>query len=200
MTVRFFLLLALAMTAACSSTATRFWTIEPASGVAPAVSTGAGTPVQIAAVHVPLAIDRLEVVQHDATNRVQVLDFDRWSAPPGDLIRRALTQDLVARLPPGSVVFPDASAPAGTRSVVVDMLDLRRVGGEYIAQMSWSVTRASADRPEQLVLRAPAGAGDVAAQTEALGRITAALADAIARWMSRPRQGPPSAPAPALRP
>lgn len=181
MTIKPLLLVPLALVAACSSTATRFWTIEPLAGVAPppVPATRGVLPVQIAAVHVPIAIDRLEIVQHDVADRVTVLDFDRWSAPPGDLVRRALTQDLVALLPSGSVIFPDAPAPAGTRAIVVDILDLRRVADRYVLQLSWSAAgRAPVSHP--LRLEAPAGVGDVAAQTEALGRMTADLAAAIA--------------------
>ena len=174
-----FLLAALATTAACSSTPTRFWTIEPVSGIAPVAPMHRVAPVQVAAVHVPLAIDRLEVVQHDAANQVKVLDFDRWSAPPGDLIRRALTQDLVARLPAGSVVFPDAPPAPGTRSIIVDVLDLRPDANGYVAQLSWTLAGPDA-RPRNYTLRADAPPADVAGETAALGRITAELSDRIA--------------------
>lgn len=174
----------LALLAACSgSTPTRFWTIEPLAAT-PVAPTHAIAPVQIAAVHVPLAVDRLEVVSHDAANRVTVKDFDRWSAPPGDLIRRALTEDLVSRLPAQSVIFPDQPAPAGTRAVSVDVLDLRQAGGAFVMQVAWSVDAAPETR-QQLRLSAPAGAGDVAAQTEALGQMTGHLADAIAQALLR---------------
>lgn len=179
MTHRALLLLPLAAIAGCSSTPTRFWTIEPVAATAPVPSRADTAPIQIAAVHVPVAIDRLEIVQHDEADRVKVLDLDRWSAPPGDLLRRALTQDLLAQLPAGSVIFPDAPAPAGTRRIVVDVLDLRRVGDRYVMQLSWSVTPRPGS-PHALRLEAPAGTGDVAAQTQALGEMTAQLAADIA--------------------
>ena len=173
------LLLLLPALTGCSSTATRYWTIEPVAPPSP-VSPRAMAPVQVVAVHVPLAIDRLEIVQHDQADRITVRDFDRWSAPPGDLLRRALTQDLVARLPPGSVVFPDAAAPAGTRAITVDLLDLRQSPEGFVLQLSWTIG-APSPRSHPLRLQAPAGAGDVAAQTQALARMTADLAAAIAQ-------------------
>ena len=176
------LLLPLAL-AGCSSTATRFWTVEPVGGVAPAAAVANIAPIQITAVHVPLAIDRLEVVRHDAADRVKVLDFDRWSAPPGDLLRRALTQDLVAQLPPGSVVFPDSPAPAATRRIVVDVLDLRQTGDRYAIQLSWAMTTPNGP-PHQLRLEAPLGEGDVAAQTDALGSMMAQLAGDMASTLT----------------
>ena len=183
MTIKAFPLVPLVLVAACSSTATRFWTIEPIAAVAPPTARP-GLPIQIAAVHVPLAFDRLEVVQHDVANQVQVLDFDRWSAPPGDLLRRALTQDLVTLLPPGSVIFPDAPAPLTTRAVVVDILALRQSADRLEMQLSWSVA-GKPTTPHQLTLSAPAAPGDVAAQTEALGRMTGELAGHIVAELPR---------------
>jgi hypothetical protein len=178
-------LVALAMLAGCSSTPTRFWTVEPISAVAPPTAGRSLAPVQVTAVHVPLAIDRLEIVRHDSANRVTVLDFDRWSAPPGDLLRRTLTQDLITRRPTGSVVFPDAPAPPGTRAITVDILDWRQDGDRYLLQLSWAVAGKDAVS-HPLSLRTPAGAGDVAAQTEALGRLTAELSDRIVTALGGP--------------
>ena len=178
-------LLLLAPLAGCASTPTRFWTIEPVA-LSRAAAPRAGAPIQVVAVHVPLAIDRLEVVQHDAANRIAVRDFDRWSAPPGDLIRRALTQDLIRLLPADQVILPDAPAPTATRRISVDILDFRRSGDRYVMQASWSVAAAS-PLPHPLVLAAPAGAGDVASQTAALDQITGDLASAIVRDLDRSR-------------
>ena len=165
------------------SSTTRFWTIEPVSA-APIPAGRAIAPVQVVAVHVPLAIDRLEIVQHDAANRIAVHDFDRWSAPPGDLMRRALTQDLIGRLPAGSVVSPDLPAPPRTRGIVVDLLDLRQEGSAFVMTVGWSSTGPAPVR-RQLQLDAPAGAGDVAAETQALGTLVGQLADSIAEALTR---------------
>ena len=165
----------------CSSTATRFWTIEPIA-IPSSASHRAIAPVQVVAVHLPLAIDRLEIVQHDRADRVIVHDFDRWSAPPGDLLRRALTQDLVAQLPPGSVIFPEAAAPAGTRTITIDVLDLRQSADGFVMQLNWSVGSPT-PRMHEVRLQAPLGAGDVVAQARALARMTADLALVIAEGL-----------------
>ncbi len=177
------LILLLALGACGSSSPTRYWTIEPVSGTAPRPATAIAS-VQVLTVHVPLAIDRLEIVQHDAANRVTVSDFDRWSAPPGNLIRKTLTQDLAARLPAGAVIFPDLPAPKDTRAIIVDLLDLRLVGGTLQADMAWRSPTTPTIAGQQR-FEAVAGAGDVAGQTEALGQIVAQLADAVAADISR---------------
>ena len=165
--------------AGCASTPTRFWTVEPLAGTAPPVGMRIAAPVQIAAVHMPLAIDRLEIVQHDTANRIKVLDFDRWSAPPGDLLRQVLTQDLIGQLPLGGVILPGAPAPTGTRAIVIEVLDLRQDGDSFAMQLSWSFAGKPVD-PHIVLLKAPAGAGDPAALTAALGQMMAALATDIA--------------------
>ena len=165
--------------AGCASTPTRFWTVEPVMGAAPPAGSRTAAPIQIAAVHMPLAIDRLEIVQHDTANRVKVLDFDRWSAPPGDLLRQVLTQDLIGQLPAGSVVLPGAPSPVGTRGIVVEVLDLRQSGDEFAMQLSWSFAGKPV-QPHVLTLQAPAGTGDPAALTQALGAMMAQLAADIA--------------------
>lgn len=164
--------------AGCASSPTRFWTIEPAPPLAALLTAATTAPVQIAAVHLPLALDRLEVVRHDEADRIEVLDFDRWSAPPGSLMRTALTQDLAALLPAGRVVFPEAPTPPNARRIVVDVLDLRRTADGYAMQVSWSLL-PQPGRSRQLSLAAP-GSDDVAGQTRAISAMIGQLASDIA--------------------
>lgn len=124
-------LLVACVVAACGrSPEPRLWTLDAVAPVAP--RTTATTPLRVDAVHLPLALDRPELVERRGANRVTVHDFDRWSAPLGDLVRRTLTQDLMARLPAGSVIFPDAPKTAATRSLVVDVLDWRPAVGGWV--------------------------------------------------------------------
>ena len=177
----------LALAGCAGSTPTRFWTIEPVNEAAAAAPAGRPIgPVRVDAVHVPLAIDRLEVVQHDVENRVTVHDFDRWSAPPADLIQRTLTQDLQSRLPDGSVIFPASPKPAGAIGIGVDILDVRQTVDGYAMQVSWTAAASPGTATpvrRQLDLRA-AGGADVAGQTNALGRMVGQLADSITQTLS----------------
>jgi hypothetical protein len=164
----------------CASSSTRFWTIEPAAAP-PTASIRTTAPIKVAAVHLPLALDRLEVVRHDAVDRVQVMDFDRWSAPPGALMRTALTQDLAARLSPGAVVYPDAPAPKGTRRLVVNIVALARTADGYTLQLSWSML-PQPGLARQLHLNAP-GTDDVAGQVRAVSLMIDQLARDIANTL-----------------
>ncbi|MGI4880399.1 MAG: PqiC family protein [Janthinobacterium lividum] len=186
--------LALALAACGHSQATRFWTLDPVpppgAQLPDAALPGAMRPVRVAAVHIPLALDRAEVVQPGGADRLAVRDLDHWGAPLGSLVRLALTRDLVARLPAGAVVFPDAPASTPARSVVVDVLALGSDGGDYRLEVGWTLLGpdglAVAARG-QARLATPLAGPDVAAQVAATGRLTGQLADRIVQMLAQAR-------------
>jgi hypothetical protein len=91
---------------ACRSVPSRLFTLEP---VIPASSAHAypGPPIRIDAVHIPPALDRIEIMNEIAPGEFGISDVDRWAAPLGQLTRQALSADLIARLPPGRVIYPN---------------------------------------------------------------------------------------------
>jgi uncharacterized lipoprotein YmbA len=140
--------------------------------------------VQLGAVRVPAALDRPEVVAQDAAHRLSVRENDRWGAPVGQMMRRALAQDLLARLPAGAFVLPDAPAPDGTRGIVVTVLDLRaEPGGRLTLQGSWTLTAGQPARAvltQEVALSEPMSSRDSSAIADALSRALGHLADRIA--------------------
>lgn len=88
--------------------------------------------------HIPPAYDRPEVVRRTGPYTVTLSDRDRWAAPLGDLVRRTLTQDLAARLPPGAVIFPDAPKPAQAEGLVVDILSIASGPEGVVMETSWT--------------------------------------------------------------
>jgi uncharacterized lipoprotein YmbA len=107
---------------------------------APAVRAAyAGPPIQVRAVRLPPQFDRPEVLDDGGGGAVTPRSFAQWAAPVGELSRSALTSDLVARLPEGQVIYPDAPAPAGALLISVDILDAHIAGGAGSAEASWSV-------------------------------------------------------------
>ena len=198
-------LIALALTGAalagCAGAKTQFYTLDPAvGGPAPAYAAAyAGPPVRIDAVHVPPALDRLELVEPDGANAVKVRDLAHWAAPLGEMARRVLTQDLAARLPQGSVVFPDSPKPQGARGIVVDMLALSPGADGVTLDASWSVlpgARGGALRQRQARLTTAA-----AAQPAAISALIGQLADRIAADLAsappEPAASPPQPASPA---
>jgi uncharacterized lipoprotein YmbA len=87
----------------------RFYTLRevpPAAGVE-AASTGSNPAIRVTRVRIPAELDRVELVQRvDDSDRLRIADQDRWAAPLEDMIRRVLSIDLQARMPPGRMTAP----------------------------------------------------------------------------------------------
>lgn len=177
-----------ALTGCGHSAPTRVFTLAAAAPVSAPTASYAGAPFRVDAVRLPMALDRLEVVQQSGAEELTVHDLAHWGAPPGDLARLALTQDLVARLPAGAVIYPDAPKPPGAASLVVDVLVFQRSAQGYVLDASWTLTPTSqgpsqthAPLRRELRLTDPGAPGaDAGAEAAALSRLLGQLADAIA--------------------
>ncbi|WP_321924868.1 PqiC family protein [Paraburkholderia guartelaensis] len=173
----------LGITACGHSAPTRYVTLNATPAQAP-LATAAMAPVQLSAVHIPAVLDRPEVVTHVAPNPLAVDDNDRWGAPLGQMMRSTLAQDLLPRLPAGAFVFPDAPAPAGTRTLVVTVLDCNAsAGGTLTLQVAWTLLAGQPARTtmsQEAALSAQVEGHDAAAQAAALSRVLGELADRIA--------------------
>jgi uncharacterized lipoprotein YmbA len=174
---------AVTLLAGCAtSPAVQFYTLAP---VAPQQNPPhvAGAPLQVAAAHIPPALDRQEMVRRSSSNKLEMSDTNRWGAPLAQMVRRVLTQDLAQRLPQGMVVFPDEPAPPETKAIVVDILrfDADADGTvKFIA--SWSLLPAGsggAPVSRQVQFNELAGAEGYADQARAMSRVLARLADDI---------------------
>lgn len=161
---------------------TRFFTLDPLppSGAAPASRIA---PVQLEAVHIPPALDRPEMVTQVGANRLKLSEQDQWAAPFGEMMRRALAQDLLSRLPAGAFVLPEAPRPEGARGLVVNVLQLQtEAGGRTDLQASWTLI---AGHPRRAVLTrtvslSVTASGDAQGQAGAVSRLLGQLADQIA--------------------
>ncbi len=184
---------------ACASTPTKLYTLDAAAPSAPAAGRTV-LPVRIDAVHIPANLDRPQIVQEAGGNRVILHDFAEWSAPLGSQMRKVLTQDLAARLPLGSVTYPDAPKPPLGRGLVVDVLAISHDGGQAVMDVSWTLTvdaRATAAGPlgggpaaiaytgRTLRLTSPSAGGDAASVPADVSALLSRLADSIAADLSR---------------
>jgi uncharacterized lipoprotein YmbA len=164
---------------------TRFYVLSP---VGPAGATAGavyrGAPIRVIAVHVPPTLDRPELVRSIDADEVALRDFDRWAAPLGDLARQALTQDLLDRLPPGAVLFPDVQTASVHRDLVLDILAFSQTHGVGVLDISWTLLAPpGSSRPLTGTVRltAPALAAGAEGEAELLSRLLAQAADQIAR-------------------
>ena len=85
-----------AAAAGCATAPSRFYTLDSTAtaGDAPA----ARYAVIVGPVSVPASVDRSEMVVQVAPNRVEIDEFNRWAAPLGEAIARAVAGDLAVLL------------------------------------------------------------------------------------------------------
>jgi uncharacterized lipoprotein YmbA len=154
-----------------------FLTIDAAPPASAPLATYRGAPLRVPSVHVPVTLDRPEFIRQPAAGTLAVDDFARWSAPLGALARETLIRDLVARLPAGSVLAPDAAPVRPEVVVQTTVLDFTPAGD--MATMTVSYRTGAAPLPRVVQLRAPlAGATPVDA-ARAWGALIGQLADRI---------------------
>ena len=184
MTVRWLALTLAMLLAGCgSSPKTQFYTLDPVPPQG-ASRAAAAVPVQVAAVHIPPALDRQEMVRETAPHQLDVSDQNRWGGALDASIQRVLTQDLAQRLPPSGVVLPQEPAPQRHDAIVVDILQFDEdASGQVIFDGSWSLTASGADTPltrRHLRLSARAGSNSYSDQVAAMSHVLGALSDNIA--------------------
>lgn len=161
---------------------TRFFTVDPAPP-ASRVAQASMAPVQLDAVHIPAVLDRPQIVTRIAPGRLKLDDQHHWGAPLGQLLRQALAQDLLERLPRGAFVLPEAPRSQGVRGLVVNVLALQGDGrGRVRLLASWSLldTSGKVVLTRDVDLSAPAPTGLAPAEAAAVSRLVGELADRMA--------------------
>jgi uncharacterized lipoprotein YmbA len=170
----------------CQSAPTRLFALNP---VAPASIPGPyhGPAIRVEVVHVPPALDRIEISSEVAPGEFRVNELDHWVAPLTQITRQVLTADLMARLPQGRVIFPHLAGPAGAIGINVDLLSFRADReGVATLHVSWvGIADASQPRCEgTMVLQTTQAGVTPAATANALSTLLAQLADRIVAELS----------------
>ncbi len=133
-----FLGVALELNACGTSAQSRFYTLgSTATGIS---SSASGPKVLVGPVAIPAAVDRPEMVVQVPPNGVEVEEFNRWAAPLGDLIARAVAADLAMQL--GSSEITSASLanfnPAYKVAINLQRFDSVK-GQEAVIEAVWTV-------------------------------------------------------------
>jgi len=184
-------LIALLLASCGSSPKTQYFTLAPVPASEHRASISA--PVTVAAVHVPPALDRREMVRRTGANSVDIREQDRWTAPLGDLVREVLARDLEARLPQDKVVTPQSPAPPHTQQIVVSLAQFGPdAAGKVVLDGDWSLL--DGDREKLLLRRNVAfetaasrrGAdGQAAAMSQLVGQLAEDIAATLGQRVSR---------------
>ncbi|AOI77745.1 PqiC family protein [Burkholderia sp. NRF60-BP8] len=187
--------------AACSSPPARFYTLSPADAAAP-LRTAPANPaflIEVPSVGVPEQVARNQLVVQKNAAQVDVLEQERWASPPADEIRRALSDDLAARL--GTIDVANSAYPAGVpvyrisvnvqrfeswpgkRAAIDAVWSVRSLATQAVMTCRTSVAEPVADGYDALV----------AGHRRALDAIAAQAADGVRAMAAR--RGAPAAPA-----
>ena len=167
---------------ACHSAPTRIYSLDP---VVPAmrIDTYQAPALRVDTLSVPASWDRIEILSLSGSGKLEISDFDHWSAPLAQLARQTLSDDLDQRLPSGSVIFPRLPKPDGALGIYVDILEFTIVASQASMQASWlivptagsqSAKRSVASLHESMISKEPAAVAH--AWSELIGQ----LADRIA--------------------
>ena len=182
--MRWFVAIAVISAAACGrSPPTHFYSLAADKGAARHYS---GPPVRLEAVQVPPSLDTQHIVRHTSPYALSFVQHERWSDALGYLMRQALAQDLVTRLPDGALIYPDAPKPDGALGITVEVLSLVELDGVITLDASWSLLTPTT--PHVIGRHQKSWTekvnGTSASTSEGLSRILARLADDVADSLS----------------
>ncbi len=168
-----------------SAPAQRFYTLgnqAPAAGQ----PLPTGVAVKIAALTIPELVDRPQIVLRTTSNRVAVLDNQRWAESLKTGIVRVLATDLAAQL--GTPVIGTPADRAGGKGELLVSIDITRfdsaLDGMVQIDARWTVRGSTESAATSAVASAQEASGAtldevVAAHDRALGRIAAQIAATV---------------------
>jgi uncharacterized lipoprotein YmbA len=176
---------------ACTSTQSRFYTLNSlsASGIVPAAAAEQGPVIGVGAVTFPKYLDRPQIVTRASRNQLTLSEFDRWAEPLQDNVSRVLAENLALLIPTDHVMLQD-----WPRSVNVDYQVRVEVlhfdgwlGGESVLLALWSILDGS-ERPlmsQRASINAPVGGHDYEAMALAMNQMIESLSRDIATGIQR---------------
>lgn len=187
----------LAALAACSSPASRFYTLS-AGDTSPAAVRTASNPaflIEVPPVDVPPQVAKNQFVVQTGPTQVQVLEQERWASLPGDEIRRALSSSLTQQLGTIDVFgtpYPD-QVPVYRISVNVQRFE-SWPGSHALIDAVWSVraVRTQAVLTCRSVVSEPvSGSYDALAEghRRAVQQISTEIAAAVRNLAAAPARG-----------
>jgi len=178
------LVIALMASTGCARSATpKFYSLSSTStpvGVAPA-----NLAVLVGPISIPAGVDRPEFVVQDGANKVDIEEFNRWSAPLNDSIAKVVAGDLSVLLgTPDVATSPLANFNAAYR-VTIDVQRFDSIRGQGVMlDAVWVVRKANGATQSGRTVAHETVQGDgfdalAGAHSRALGRMSADIATAI---------------------
>jgi uncharacterized protein len=173
----------IAITGCGTSAPPKFYSLSSTStpiGVAPA-----NLAVLVGPISIPAGVDRPEFVVQNGANRVDIEEFNRWSAPLNDSIAKVVAGDLSALLgTPDVATAPLAYFNAAYR-VTIDVQRFDSIRGQgAMLDAVWVVRKANGDTRSGRTVAHETVQGDgfdalAAAHSRALATMSADIATVI---------------------
>jgi uncharacterized protein len=126
---------------ACHSAETRIYGLDPGMP-ATRIDTYQAPALRIDTLNVPASWDRMEILSLSAAGKLEISEFDHWSAPLAQIARQTLSDDLDQRLPSGSVIYPRLPKSNGALGISVDILEFTVVASQASMRASWAILPA----------------------------------------------------------
>jgi hypothetical protein len=174
----------MAITAACASPPSRFYTLSP---TAPSGAAASKLSVVVGPVSIPAIVDLPQIVVSAGPNQVSLDEFNRWASPLQNNISRVVAANLVVLLgtPRVSQFQQSLNADAEYR-VAIEVQSFESAPGEAATlNAAWLVRRTRDGKTEagRTTVREPANDKGydalAAAHSRALGRMSQDIADAV---------------------
>jgi uncharacterized lipoprotein YmbA len=176
--------------AACASSAPmRYYTLTEIAPETRGTTPPNTAPVRLDRVTIPGELDRPQLVRRVDETRLTIAEQDRWAAPLDEMIRRVLSSDLAARLPPGLIIDPIAPSGAEPRqSLSVDVQEFYSGGGcDVRLRATWTLRRPdrrTSQSSEDIRLPPGEGCSGAASLPTQMSRALAQLSDRLAAGIS----------------
>jgi len=120
------LLITSLLLASCASTTTAYYTLSAAETSASALKEGALVPqaYALSRVTVPAQVDDTPLIVRQSNDQLMVLTYDKWTAPLGEIMRNAISQELTNKMgmpPIQGVLATTFTAKTRVNEVAIDV-------------------------------------------------------------------------------
>ena len=168
-----------------SSPPLHYYTLTEIPATARLASADNAVPIRVDRVTLPEELDRSQLVRRIDATRLQIVEADRWAAPLEDTIRRVLSGNLTARLPPNMVANPYEPAIGEKRqSLSVDIAEFYGDASCAVTlRATWMLKQPdshSAHGTEEVRVPASGDCKDSSGLPAAMSQAVAQLSDRIA--------------------
>ena len=145
--------------------------------------------VAVARVKVPDMLDKAQMVAYEPnSDKVQIMEFNRWAEVFPDVIQATVTNDLMAYLPQAYVKRTYFDSSSADYSVNIEINDMRAyVGDKVVLSAWWNISNRSGRvlKREQVSYEVKVEGGNMSdlvdAQSKAVHLMSRAIAEKLAK-------------------